>query len=126
MLMVIFGAGASYDSAECLCPQFSGDEKGWSHNDRPPLADQLFENRREFALTTAQFKECQSILPFLRHRNQNVSLEATLEHLQAESTKNPQGYREMVAVRYYLQWIIWDCERRWRRCHNGVTNYKAL
>jgi hypothetical protein len=42
------------------------------------------------------------------------------------STKHSQGYREMVAIRYYLQWIIWECENRWRQRHHGVTNYKAL
>jgi hypothetical protein len=126
MLMVIFGAGASYDSAEAFAPGLAGRENLCPSDDRPPLANELFDNRREFALTTARFKECQSIVTFLRNRDEGISLEATLEQLQSKSTSHAQGYREMVAVRYYLQWIIRECELRWSSHHHGVTNYKAL
>jgi hypothetical protein len=45
MLMIIFGAGASYDSAPYHPPL-----SGTITPNRPPLADELFSNREEFPM----------------------------------------------------------------------------
>ncbi|HEY3303284.1 MAG TPA: SIR2 family protein [Candidatus Binatia bacterium] len=121
MLTVIFGAGASYDSAASYPP---GTTPG--SDARLPLADQLFDDREHFANAMQRFPDCSPIVTFLRHRNQDLPVERVLEHLQAGAKKHSQGQREIVAVLYYLQAMIWECQKRWENIHKGVTNYKAL
>lgn len=53
MLLVIFGAGASYDSVPHIPPppnpgDYIHEREDVAKNDRPPLPNQLFEDRREF------------------------------------------------------------------------------
>ena len=101
--MVVFGAGASYDSYPThQAPEYCND-------DRPPLAIHLFDERQEFARVLRLFPDCQSLIPHLRHRDPNEAVERVLERLQAESVNDPIGQREMTAIRYYLQRIIWEC-----------------
>jgi hypothetical protein len=121
MLMVIFGAGASYDSYPS-CPP--GDAR--FGDDRPPLAIHLFEEREPFAKIVREFPDCRPIIAELRHRDPNEGVERVLERIQAENANDPVGQREMTAVRYYLQSIIWECEERWELRHSGVTNYSRL
>jgi hypothetical protein len=45
MLMVVFGAGASYDSAPSYPPN---RQHFFEDQDRMPLANELFDNRSEF------------------------------------------------------------------------------
>ncbi|MBI1894709.1 MAG: hypothetical protein HYS14_11415, partial [Candidatus Rokubacteria bacterium] len=118
MLMVIFGAGASYDSAPSYPP-------GMGLVERPPLADQLFENREQFAGVLKQFPECHEIVPRLRHRSGN-SVERELEALQAQAETHPERHRQLAAVRYYLQLMLFDCQARWEDLIKGVSNYKTL
>src|SRR5438105_2029867 len=63
MLMVIFGAGASYDSD----PTRPSANYVLPTPHRPPLANQLFDNRPEFAHDLSYFPECIPIVPLLRH-----------------------------------------------------------
>jgi hypothetical protein len=121
MLMVIFGAGASYDSFARHSP-----ESKMYPEDRPPLAIELFDDRPAFAKILRLFPDCQSVASDLRHRDPKQGVEQVLERLQSESVNDPIGQREMAAVRYYLQKIIWDCEMRWEERHNGATNYRSL
>lgn len=121
MLMVIFGAGASYDSFAT-----HPAEKKMYPEDRPPLAVELFDNRPAFAKVLREFADCQSIVSDLRHRDPKHSVEQVLERLQSQNANDPIGQMEMAAVRYYLQKIIRDCEARWEERHSGVTNYRAL
>ncbi len=126
MLMVIFGAGASYDS----CPTYppgtvvrAGDEV--NHYHRPPLAIELFEDRPVFAEAIESFPECQPIVPRLRSLR-GETLEAALEELQAKAESYARGVRQLAAVRYYLQYVIRASEIGWRKVARGVTNYKTL
>jgi hypothetical protein len=121
MLMVIFGAGASYDSFATSPPA-----EGKYIEERPPLAEELFANRPAFAKVLQLFPDCVSIIDDLRHRDAKQPIERVLQRIQDENTDDPVGSREMTAVRYYLQKIIWDCELRWENVHNGVTNYRRL
>jgi hypothetical protein len=127
MLMVIFGAGASYDSAPSYPPPLNFKARRRRPNlDRLPLADELFDDRPRFAAAMKAFPACLSIITALRHREPYMSVEGILQKLQAENEKHPQGHREMAAVRYYLQRMIWECQDRWDCVHNGVTNYVTL
>jgi hypothetical protein len=69
MLMVIFGAGASYDSSP-IYPPDSGPPWATSNDEhnafnRPPLAKDLFANRPLFLEALELFPQCKSIVPRL-------------------------------------------------------------
>src|SRR5437867_2108861 len=112
MLMVIFGAGASFDSCPTYppgssAPGFGGDPR--NKDFRPPLADELFENRPMFAEAIERFPQCQPIVPRLRSLH-GETLEAVLEEFQAKSDSYLRGKQQLAAVRYYLQFVIRECE----------------
>lgn len=126
MLMVIFGAGASFDSVRTYPPGSNvpgGDTLNNFH--RPPLANGLFENRPLFAEAIRRFPECQPIVPRLRSLR-DESLEAALQDLQAKAEDYPRGQQQLAAVRCYLHYVLWECPRLWREVAQGVTNYKTL
>jgi hypothetical protein len=127
--MVIFGAGASYDSCPTYPPDFKGEVIGGdplNKHYRPPLANELFENRPIFAEAIFNyFPQCQPIVPRLRSLR-GETLEAVLEDLQAKSDSYPRGKQQLASVRYYLQFVIHECQTRWRGVQKGLTNYKSL
>src|SRR6267142_364335 len=128
MLMVIFGAGASFDSCPTYPPGYQGAVFGGdslNKHYRLPLANELFENRPIFADAIKSFPKCQPIVPRLRSL-QGETLEAVLEDLQTRSKSHARGAQQLAAVRYYLQFVIRECERHWRGVTKGVTNYKSL
>jgi len=122
--MVIFGAGASYDSLARLPPPLpeSGeiDRAGqW----RPPLANQLFEPR--WGQQIKQFRQAQAVIPDLEKADSDV--EVVLEKFQTESqSEHPRRRIQLMAIRYYLQLMLSNCQDQWDTVTNGVTNYKAL
>jgi len=116
MLMVIFGAGASYDSfAGALPPAYPLV--------RPPLANQLFDQR--FGDDYSGFPQCHPVIPFLQQPGANV--ESVLEGLQQEAQQYSPGLTQLAAIRYYLQRMLWRCQTDWtQQVTKGVTNYKTL
>jgi hypothetical protein len=123
MLMVVFGAGASYDSA----PSYPADEWTVYEDDRMPLANELFANRQEFARTLSHFPRCLPIVPWLRDRGDGIAIERVLQELQEEAAEYPERHRQLAAVRYYLHVMLWECETRWNeKATQGVTNQKTL
>jgi hypothetical protein len=126
--MVIFGAGASYDSCPTYPPDYPGPVIGGdtlNKHYRPPLANELFENRPIFADAIKSFPQTQPIVPRLRSLREET-LEAALEDIRAKSESYPRGAQQLAAVRYYLRHVIRECERRWREVAGGVTNHKSL
>lgn len=123
--MVVFGAGASYDSID-VKPPGSGNP-GWVIDEefRPPLAKHLFGFRGLFADAMANFPKLQPIVPILRHAG-TKNVETILRELQEEANAYPERLRQLMAVRYYLHFVIWECERRWKSVAKQVTNYKSL
>jgi hypothetical protein len=113
MLMVVFGAGASYDSIDVKPPGSS--QPGWYIDEefRPPLAKDLFGFRGLFADAMANFEKLQPIVPILRHAGAK-NVETVLRELQDEAGDYPERLRQLMAVRYYLHFVIRECERRWR------------
>ena len=86
MLMVVFGAGASYDSYPSLRPPTGIFPAEIKLDDlRPPLADQLFSDKEAFAKTVQSFPDCIPIIPFVRHFPRDSSVEKVLESLRAEA-----------------------------------------
>jgi hypothetical protein len=63
VLLIVFGAGASYDSAAARAAK---DERFERIDDRPPLANQLFDDRPEFVNDLDLFPQCKGIVQELR------------------------------------------------------------
>ena len=119
MLMVVFGAGASYDSVPSRRTKVRIES-------RPPLANQLFEDRSFFVSAMKSFPRCQPIIPYLQNPPQDVSIEQVLQNLQAEAQQYQERHSQLAAVRFYLQYMMWEFARRWKDEAKGITNYKTL
>src|SRR5436190_22607719 len=98
MLLIVFGAGASFDSA----PSYGPDGLA----ERPPLANQLFEPRPRFADALEEFSECQALIPYLRHPQSDVGVEQLLQRYLEEAPGDPVRHRQLAAIRYYLRSIL--------------------
>ncbi len=123
--MVVFGAGASYDSFADAPPgvQLIGEPPVQVMvNGRPPLASQLFSLR--FANDIALFPLCKPVVPYLRAPG--VNIEGELERLQTESQNYSAGTKQLAAIRYYLQYMLTGCQSIWEELTKGVNNYKTL
>jgi hypothetical protein len=120
MLMVVFGAGASFDSAPSrkpIAPTIQGH--------RPPLADNLFDGREEFRGALNNYWQIQPIVPYLRERG-TKSLEEVLQELYENTENHPQRSRQMMALRFYIRDVIDMCSKGWLKDIDGVTNHKTL
>lgn len=125
MILVILGAGASYDSA----PTHLLSE--WSRNDlpdRPPLANELFEAKIPAVMDALSlFPECRPIVPLLMPPlDGNRTIENVLQNLVVQSEADVSRKRQLAAVRVYLQFVIRQFETKWKEIHKGITNYVAL
>ena len=128
MLMVIFGAGASFDSAQAFPlsqPLYSGlDSAGpW----RPPLAANLFRDpNHAFGHIVQRYPKLSHILPYLRDPPKGRSVEEELEFLQTQAHGNPERARQFASVTYYLRDLLFEVSNQWRDRTSGVTNYAPL
>jgi hypothetical protein len=118
MLMVIAGAGASYDS--------SAEYPLHTHSDRrPPLANQLFEKTGLRAHVRGLYKQMDALIPMLlAHDNRTV--EETLQQIQQESTTNPARAVQLAAVQCYLHTLFQLTSAEWLRQTSEITNYLSL
>jgi hypothetical protein len=124
MLMVVFGAGASYDSAPSYPPN---GQHFFEDKDRMPLANELFDNRNEFIRALNRFPKCKPIVPYLRNLRDGITVERVLQRLQDEAAGYPEGRKQLASVRYYLQFMLRECEGRWdEKVAQGVTNQVTL
>lgn len=133
--MVIFGAGASYDSSPTYPPGGMTPPPGMGdlspHDDyyRPPLAKDLFANRPLFVRALDDFPQCKAIVPRLRDPaviGGQTSVETRLQEIEEEARIYHRGAQEMAAVRCYLQSAISQCEVHWQATTRGITNYQTL
>lgn len=133
MLLVIFGAGASYDSVPHHPPPGpnftalsipSVSIPAPVEADRPPLADRLFDSRPIFVDVMRQFRQCMELVPLLRKRD--ISVEKELAKFQEQAKSFPRAHEELAAIRYYLHVALWNCQNAWREHHLGITNYATL
>jgi len=115
MLMVIFGAGASYDSVPRL-------PVGTIDGARPPLAKGLFEATELAMEAMDTFFQCQAIIPDLQHHKESV--EQTLQRFQEEDC--PLRRQQLGAVRFYLQRLISRWQAAWQPHTRTGTNYQVL
>lgn len=119
MLLIVVGAGASFDSD----PRRRANGPATLEGNRPPLADQLFDDRELFSQMLRQFPGCQPIIPYLHDRN-GRSIEEMLAILQDE--KSAHRASQLAAIRWYLRMMIGICTERWYAETYGVLNHKTL
>jgi hypothetical protein len=131
--MVIFGAGASYDSSATYGmgagPPDATEIDAFNEYYRLPLAKDLFANRPLFIDAIDEFPQCKTIVP--RLRNPDVisgreSIEALLQEIEKESHTYSRGQRELFAIRCYLQRAIALCEMKCQQTTRGITNHLRL
>jgi hypothetical protein len=123
--MVIFGAGASYDSISSRPPELHL-RKTPEGMTRPPLAFELFTDNDFFRGRVARFPRCRSLLAELEPRpgRECPSVEEILEGIRA--TADDTDLKELCSVQYYLRDLIRDCQQDWIQRWHGATNYHAL
>jgi hypothetical protein len=135
MLMVILGAGASFDSAQAyrpVHPSRGGYQSFAPSSDvggpwRPPLAKDLFLDRHHaLGSIVTHYPKLSHILPYLREPSNGRSVEEILESLQEEGKDNPESQRELASVRYYLCELLHKVTEGWLEKTNRVTNYAPL
>ncbi len=123
-LLVVFGAGASYDSIPSLpAPKPGGD---FGIGSRPPLTNQLFDYRFNHILSQPQYRTCAKIIPYLKQVSDAGSIEQILEKLQAEGREYPERFRQLAAITFYLQNVISTSQRLWETGSMGVTTYNTF
>jgi len=128
MLLVIFGAGASYDSVLHHPPpeaQFSTNlarvQRFGSYEEfRPPLANQLFDDRPLFVQIMQNYVAFKPLVNLLRG---DVRVEQRLAKFEEEAKTFPTRHAQLAAIRYYLHQMLWRCQSHWESEHQGITNY---
>lgn len=137
--MVIFGAGASYDSSPDFPPpppqaarQNFGlpakpDERELAREPwRPPITNELFHDaNNKFGDIVQRYPKLHGILNFLR-RPRNGSVEQQLELYLDEASADEERKRQLLSVRYYLHDLFRMLSDEWLKHTNGVTNYAIL
>lgn len=130
---MVLGAGASYDSVSPLSwssEMAAGQRDYGVPNYQPPLANDIFDNRPNFREVLLRFQECAALVAKLRRlRNTDgFLLEAELRKRQdrAEELQYAPYFQELIAVRFYLQHVLWECGTRWHSEAGGATNYAEL
>ena len=128
-LAIIFGAGASYDFLPTYPPGPGDRSLDRFREQRVPLADHLFEDRPEFASIASKLPRLVPLLPELRNRSGNRSVEQILEELRSLEKNHrywPRRQHELTAIRFYLQQAIWWSEVAMVNRASGVSNYTSL
>jgi hypothetical protein len=116
--MVIFGAGASYDSCSSLSPPAADYQ--WP---RPPLAKQLFLNVPTFRNVSKIYSVLQPLVPYLEEKE---NVEDILEEFRVKAVTDAECRRQLMAIQYYLKGVIARCQSEWTKQTYGVSNYKTL
>jgi hypothetical protein len=114
VLLVIFGAGASYDSDPAI-PQLA-----FPH--RPPLAAGLFTS----TFGDIKDKHPESSILFPRLTRAGSKIEQELESIVSQTDTYENYNRGLVSLRYYLTDVLETCEGDWLRSYHPVTNYLYL
>jgi hypothetical protein len=117
MLLVIFGAGASFDSVDI------GSHPGVNADYQPPLADDLFDPR--FKRLVEMFPQLTGILDRVRGIQRGTTPERVLEDLQGEADKYPIRDQQLTAARFYLQHVLFNCGASWSSGAGHATSYAS-
>lgn len=119
VLMVIFGAGASYDCCSSFPP--TGSRNPLWH--RLPLAKELFLSLPQFRVISRNYARFQPLLPYLEAKE---NVEEILEGFRAEAETDADRRSQLLAIQYYLREVIRSCQRDWTHHTYEASNYKTL
>jgi len=139
MLLVVFGAGASYDSFPDMTPaqaQHLGRRGGpiwpgfveW----RPPLTQELVSPgfraevrkiRPQIVQDFPPYGVIQPIIPESNRLPDGVSLEMQLERLRQQAERDPDLAVQLAALRVYIQAVLCEITKKWLEVMTGTTNY---
>lgn len=118
MLLVICGAGASFDA-------FPGPAAGY----RPPLAADLFSERPDFLQVLQEWPAARSVVQRMRNRDpKGASVEQVLSQFMTrlEQTGDPVYKRDVIALRFYLREVILRSSTAAAKDVAHLTNYLEL
>jgi len=124
MWLVIFGAGASFDSADMGHMMEFGAAFSAA---RLPLAKDLVSGRFDDIAT--EIPGSRSIVDLLRGeitQDAAASLETALANIAAESGGDAIRRQQLIAFRFYLHRVIADTATNWLRTTRGFTHYLTL
>lgn len=123
-LLVILGAGASFDSANLIgLPYHHGQVPQPALP--PPLAIHLVSEH--FDHISQAFPQSQVVIDRLRRRRgeeRAVALEAELAELADDGS--PERRAQMMAFRFYLHRVIEETAEHWHASLRGFTRYVSL
>jgi hypothetical protein len=123
MLLVIMGAGASYDAA----PDSPPGATDTLRQHRLPLANELFAQRGHFRAILAGYPEIAPAVAHLIKIPKDRSIEDFLEHMAAQARNGDAARaRQLLAIRFYLSEVMRMCESQLLDQVRGVTNHAAL
>jgi hypothetical protein len=129
VLLIIVGAGASFDSdwrrpPGRLYSQVTGDWQALGIGWRPPLAMHLFDEDR-FGGYVARYPPSQGLMDQLRRAAPAVEQE--LERIRDLGKDQEHLPRQLLAIRYYLRDLIEETVRRWNEAKpDKMTNFTRL
>ena len=134
--MVIFGAGASYDSVplgslppkvRALLLRGRNGNSDWKDDSeaqyRPPLANELFEYRPFFGETLVRYKPLLNLAGRLRELG-DKSIEAELEEIGGDPFS--EHAPALLMARFYIKELLQRCSEEWSTFAMGDTNYARL
>ena len=121
MLMVIFGAGASYDSCSSF-PLYKWPRDGTAWH-RPPLAKELFLPLDQYRDISKNYRQCQYLFSDLEGRE---NVEEILERFRLEAETDPQRAQQLLALQYYIRDVVSHSQRAWTTYTRGVSNHQKL
>ena len=118
MLMVVFGAGASYDS-------LPGRAGGGAYC--PPLAADLFKSEPFYLDALNRYEQATSAADrVLGGMKRGGTLETELERFVGDAAEWPAIHMSLMALRFYLRSVLWQCSDQWGAMDGGKLNYVRL
>jgi hypothetical protein len=124
MLMVVFGAGASYGSRPERGPLAVPMPK---EPVRPPLTNELLSGRHgAFAARYPSSKPAIVALRRALSEDPDCPIESAIGDLYEAAAGNPERARHLLALRFYLCDLIETVSNEWWDQFHGFTHYTEL
>ncbi len=129
MLMVIFGAGASYGSVMVAAPLQRASSANYelSMRNRPPLTKDLLLPR--FGTYAERYNGSGPALVQLQRAldlRPGSGIETVIGELYAQASGDTEIARHVLALRFYLADLIETTADLWWAQHHGITHYAQL
>jgi hypothetical protein len=124
MLMVVFGAGASYGSRPERGPL---DVPMPKEPVRPPLTNELLSGRHgAFAARYPSSKPAIVALRRALSEDPDCPIESAIGDLYETAAGNPERARHLLALRFYLCDLVETLSNEWWDQFHGFTHYTEL